>query len=549
MLNALRLFFRFPSGSTFSQPPAPWVSRTLGVDLRSLALFRICLGLILLCDLFVRAGDLGAFYTDAGVLPRASLTGEFQRSDWLYSFHLMSGGAFFQVLLFLVAAVAVGCMTVGYRTKTAAIVSFVLLCSLQNRNPFILQGGDALLRVMHFWALFLPLGRRWALDLRREGLPVGVCPSSPNLVVSVASAAILFQVAFMYWFTAGLKSDPIWWRDGLGVYYALNVDQFTTPLGTWMLRHEWLHRLLSYATWWLEALGPLLAFVPWRTAWFRMATIAAFIFFHLFGINLTMELGLFQWTSSAIWLLFLPGLFWDRLAPAGIRKIRRVLAKIDATKRQKTWIRRSAAVLKLGFRPEQPKRPKRPSRPRMDGWKRFRVILHSAAAAVLFLYALAWNVRAADFDRYVKIFPRSVNWIGELTGLRQYWSMFSPKPMRDDGWYVFTGRKMNGDVIDLRTGKPVTWHKPARVSATYKNQRWRKYLMNLRRKKHAGHRKLYVPWVVRQWNRRHSGADRVVAMQMVYVKETTTAKGTEPAQKLVLWEYHAQDRGSQLSKK
>ena len=40
------------------------------VDLRSLALLRVVLAALGLIDLGIRAGDLGAFYTDQGAFPR-----------------------------------------------------------------------------------------------------------------------------------------------------------------------------------------------------------------------------------------------------------------------------------------------------------------------------------------------------------------------------------------------------------------------------------------------------------------------------------------------
>jgi len=42
--------------------------RVFGLDLRSIALFRILLGTLLLSDLLLRASDITAFYTDQGVL-------------------------------------------------------------------------------------------------------------------------------------------------------------------------------------------------------------------------------------------------------------------------------------------------------------------------------------------------------------------------------------------------------------------------------------------------------------------------------------------------
>ena len=46
------------------------------LDVRSLAVFRIGLALTILLDLAIRAQDLGAHYTDAGVVPRALLAAE-----------------------------------------------------------------------------------------------------------------------------------------------------------------------------------------------------------------------------------------------------------------------------------------------------------------------------------------------------------------------------------------------------------------------------------------------------------------------------------------
>ncbi|MEM1296275.1 MAG: hypothetical protein AAGH89_12985, partial [Verrucomicrobiota bacterium] len=333
---------------------------------------------------------------------------------------------------------------------------------------------------------------------------------------------------------------------------ALNVDQFATPLGKWILQHEWLHRSLSIATYFLEAFGPLFAFIPWKNAWFRIVTVASFVVFHWLGIRLTMELGLFQWTCAIIWLLFLPGLFWSKLVPMFLGWLRLMVSRLDALLRWRPVLFRGLAFLRLGAKPvTQMELSERGKPTLLFGLSKagVRTVFHSGFAAFFFLYTLAWNVRAADFDRYVTYFPRSWNWIGEVTGLRQYWSMFSPKPMLDDGWYVFTARKIDGTVVDLRTKERVTWQKPELVSSTYKNQRWRKYLMNLRLKKHHEHRKFLVPWLMERWNETHPESEKLVAMQMVYVQELTTETGTEPHEKIVLYEFHAHDSPMRLTKK
>ena len=75
--------------------PIEYLRDAYSLDLRSLALFRIGLGAVLLGDLIVRASDLTVFYTDFGTLPRAALLDRFSPAE-RFSLHLMSGQWLFQ---------------------------------------------------------------------------------------------------------------------------------------------------------------------------------------------------------------------------------------------------------------------------------------------------------------------------------------------------------------------------------------------------------------------------------------------------------------------
>ena len=61
----------------------------LGMDLRSLALFRMCLAGLVIADLIARSFDLQAHYSDGGVLPRAILL-QWQSESYV-SLHMISG--------------------------------------------------------------------------------------------------------------------------------------------------------------------------------------------------------------------------------------------------------------------------------------------------------------------------------------------------------------------------------------------------------------------------------------------------------------------------
>ncbi len=128
-------------------------ARRFEIDLRALAAFRIAIGTLVIVDLLLRSRHLTAFYTDDGVLPLEALFSDYSS---VHSLHAVSGEAWVQALLFCVAGLFALAMIVGYRTRLATIVSWLLLLSLHARNPMILNGGDALFRMLLLWGIFLP---------------------------------------------------------------------------------------------------------------------------------------------------------------------------------------------------------------------------------------------------------------------------------------------------------------------------------------------------------------------------------------------------------
>ena len=300
--------------------PATWLGvarlrEVFGADLRTLALFRVLLGGFVIIDLCLRARDLKAHYTDFGVMPRQVLVDYLSPAS--FSIHLLNGTVAFQVGLFLLAGGFALMLIAGWRTRLATIASWILLLSLQNRNPVILSGEDNLVMVLMFWAMFLPLGARFsvdaALDTRGD--------RAPNAFWSVATVALLIQGMSMYFFSALLKSDPIWVPDGTAVYYALQLDYFATPLALWFRQFEGLLTGLTYYVWTLELAGPILMFSPILHRPLRAVLMAAFITMHM-GFFLFLNIGIFPLISIIMVLTFTPGWMWDWLE-RGLRSARR----------------------------------------------------------------------------------------------------------------------------------------------------------------------------------------------------------------------------------
>jgi len=277
-----------------------------GIDLRTLALFRVMLALAILADLASRARDLTAHYTDAGVLPRAELLR--LPGGWRPSLHLVSGSAMVEAVLFATAAALALALLAGYRTRIATVLSWLLLFSLQSRNDLISQGGDALLFVLLFWSMFLPLGARFSVDAaldRRVG-------DEPDAYCSLATMGLLVQCMSVYFFSALLKSGTAWIPEGSAVYYALHLDYLATPFAVWFRQFPAIMTGLTYYVWYLELIGPLLMFSPVVRVPLRLVLLAMLITMHV-GFFLCLEIGLFPFISITSLLAFTPGAVWDWL--------------------------------------------------------------------------------------------------------------------------------------------------------------------------------------------------------------------------------------------
>jgi hypothetical protein len=241
---------------------------------------------VLLTNLLLRVPQIGLWYTDDGVLPRAALV---ELRDPALNLHLISGTWAVQFALMMIAIVFAVCLVIGYRTRLATLVSWALYTSLLARNPLIGSGGEQVLRLLLFWSIFLPL------DSDDE---------DPHL--SLAGVAFIAQVCAIYLFALVEKMDPIWLTERSAVYYSLHLDSFVTRLGAELRDMPALTRTFTAGTLALELVGPLLAVSPVLTRPFRLFVPILFIGFHL-GLGLTMRLGLFPWVCAAMWLALLPG--------------------------------------------------------------------------------------------------------------------------------------------------------------------------------------------------------------------------------------------------
>ena len=495
-----------------SDKPSPRIwpgGHVLRLDLRSLAVVRVVYGTILFLDTLNRWPDLIPFYSDYGVLPRQALL-ELSWNEHYFSLHMASGSLQWTNFLFLVQALAALALLLGWHTRIATLVSWILMISLHARNPMVLNGGDVYLRVFMFWMLFLPTGHRWSLDARQgRGDHYRWMPDlSTTSIFGMSALAVLTQIAMVYWFASMPKSDPSWTVTYTATELALHLDQFLTPVGL-LFRDtftEHLPLLTALVIRW-EFWGPFFLFFPFDRGQVRVLAIFGFTALHA-GFGTMMELGFFAWTGALTPLVLLPAWFWER-----------------PMRFFSDW-----ADARFGVSPPVKGDPR-------FKWPREVLLLFLVA------YCFSWNLGNENLTPSQFRIPERLKSIALTLRLDQRWNMFSPGPLTEDGWYVIEGKFRDGKVRDIYSDKEVTWEKPEDVVGMYKNQRWRKYMMNLWLAENSKYRLPYGQYLCRHWNRRGRATDELVSFEIIYMLEVTNPDGTENVpEKKVIWTHWCFDQ-------
>lgn len=378
-----------------------------GIDPRALAALRIAMGVLVLVDLLTRLPYLTLLYTDNGLLPRWLAVGVNPLSGW--SLHTLATSPAATLSLFGLAGASAGMLLVGFHTRLASVASWALLGSLQLRNPYILDGGDYVLRVLLFWSMFVPLDRCWAVNARRPD-----APSSSRTLLSAGTAAILLQVGFIYFFAGAEKMLGSEWRDGTAVHLVASHQYWARPLGTWIA--SWpggLLRGITYGVLGLELLGSLLLFAPIWTTQCRMLAVSLFLLFHL-ATGLSIELGLFPFISSAGLLLFVPSRWWDRVAS-----------------------------LRLPSRPDSPPRGDPAPPHQWGGW------VVNGVITIALTYTIIANVEVL---RPHWIFSDRTRRTAALLGVGQGWGMYAPSPYNEGFRLEIRATRADGAVQVLDGG-------------------------------------------------------------------------------------------------
>ena len=470
---------------------------TFALDLRSLAVCRMAVGLMVIGDLLSRGSTFRLHYTDLGILPREALyTFGLQRFPSLYS---ASSWGPYLVALFLCHGGVALLLALGYQTRLTGALTWYFTVALQGRNFLVNNGGDPLLASVLFWGMFLPWGEVFSLDRvarRRRGEP----ELKGLEIYSGATVVFVLQPLMIYWVSVFHKMEPVW-LSGDVLYYAFQNDLYSYPFVRSLLPHTEVLKFLTYATLAWEFVGPF--FLLSKRPRLRLFACLVFVLMHL-NFGLFLRLGLFAFSPTLYLIALLPAFVWT-----GAR-----------TRRIESFFR------ELGRRTSRLSEP-RPTKPLQLGRDA------SYALCVLFFYVVL--IAVGQDPRVGRITPKSFEWVAHVTGLYQRWSVFVNLPKILDGWLVVEATTADGRKVDLFQGNdPVDWEKPSTPLSRYNSFRWPTPIVVVTADRRL--QPFFVRALVLDWERGHP-EDHIVKARYIFMTESTKPNfEATQVQRVVHWE-------------
>lgn len=195
-------------------------------------------------------------------------------------------------------------LLIGYRARLQLICTLVWLISFQNRNPLVLSGQDAVLRLIGAFLTMTPVGAAWSIERRRGTAPARPPAYFPIRLLQVQIAIVMLSAGIWK-----LRGDD--WTNGTALYYVTRLDGLwgNLPLPSAAVASRLVLRWLSYATLVLELGVPILIWLP-RT---RRVALGVALGFHA-CLAYSMNLFLFAPIMMLGWCAFLERSDFDGLA-------------------------------------------------------------------------------------------------------------------------------------------------------------------------------------------------------------------------------------------
>jgi hypothetical protein len=340
----------------FSSAPGAWISELrnhlretyLTLDYRTLGLFRISLGLLLIYDLVLWIQSFDLFFSASGLL---SPLNEGLGSNALVPFTLLRWSShdwstwLFMAFSFLTYVA----FTSGYYTRVSQPLAWLCVISIHNVVPMLNNSGHMVIRLLLTWTLLLPLGRRFSIDavtLSRTKQEL-----TPERCTSILALLLPLQLSAIYFLNVLHKFSEDW-TSGRFVALVLQDPSIATALGTYL--SQWapagMLSAVTILTLAIEAAGPFLLLSPAFSRGCRIVAVVSLVCLHI-AIALSMKLAIFSGAMISFLILMLPGDIANRLVQfvlPGVKR-RRGIAPERPLDTPATWLRLSSSLAKAAL--------------------------------------------------------------------------------------------------------------------------------------------------------------------------------------------------------
>jgi hypothetical protein len=263
-----------------------------------LAGFRIVYGCVVTATLVLLKSDWLAWYGVHGWVTIGTMR-ELEPGTRLNLFALIPQDDRWIAALFWFALAAALLLTAGLFTRFSSILLYVCLVSLDQRNLYILHGGDTFLRVSAFFLMFAPAGAALSLDrlirIRRgkEG------PDIPTQRLW-AQRMIQIELSLVYVITALWKLKGAPWMNGSALFFIYHLLEFQRfPIPDFLLNPT----ILKLGTWFAVVLEFSLGTLIWIKR-IRYKVLLAGLLFHL-TLEYSLNVPMFEWDILTAYVLFI----------------------------------------------------------------------------------------------------------------------------------------------------------------------------------------------------------------------------------------------------
>lgn len=414
-------------------------------------------------DLFFRFQNFEAHYANVGVLPTNVIKIYYPFYQYYFSLHNILDSLIHEKILFYIHFLLIVLLLVGYKTSLFTLLNYIFLLSLHHRNPLILQGGDDLLRLTLFYMIFLPWNKFYSIDayLSRKK------SQRQNITINEFSwmyIVFYFNVAFVYLFSAMLKTSEEWRQTGEAIYYALSLDTLRYGLGHWTYTKFTLMKFGTFFVFYiLEVLAPILLILSFNSL---IRNIGAFLIIFLHLLILThLRVGVFPFIGI------------------------------------------TTALMVLDIRPHNKVKTLQFSKPSFY------------FSMIIFILILRYNLATLN-TKYFNITLLEDRLLNSI-GLSQRWNMFSPGVKRYEGYLILRGiRKDNTEWDIMHNTAQIHYEKTQENFQYLKEDRWRKFLENYEQVQYNFVKPYFCYYLIRQWNSQHP-ENTIEALNILFMKKTT----------------------------